>query len=163
MIRNRDSSTNTTNTSNSVDQRPASGQSSAQSSTDTSSKQKKKTVFKEKTVLQWKKDWVSCEKTGDGLVIQCKACRLLGSATNVRGAVQTDPFVNGTTNVKKFAADRHEKSKHHKAAYGMINELLCLRLGNYILHNTYLLWFYDLSNFQGSQLSPQVASFMCCK
>ena len=77
--------------------------------------------MKEKTVLEWKKDWLSCEKTGDGaLLIKCKACSLSGIASRtVRGAVQTDPFVSGTTNVKKFAADRHEKSKHHKANYGM--------------------------------------------
>lgn len=85
-----------------------------------SNKKKKEKVFKEKTVSQWKKDWIACEKTGDGLKIHCKVCRLVtGIATTVRGAVHIDPFVNGTTNVKKFAADRHERSKHHKAAYGM--------------------------------------------
>ncbi|XP_042207949.1 uncharacterized protein LOC121856417 [Homarus americanus] len=79
---------------------------------------KTKVVLKEKTILKWGKDWLLCEMKGKTLEIHCRACReSVNGSSGCRGAVSVDPFVRGTTNIKKYAVDRHGMSGHHQAAY----------------------------------------------
>ena len=84
-------------------------------------KRKKETVLKKSTVISWKKYWLEFDEgeTSSGkLKIHCAACKEFPDKSKIKGAVNTDPFVQGTSNVKKYSADRHERTKSHKKSYG---------------------------------------------
>ena len=89
-------------------------------------KKKKKTVLKEGTVKNWGKDWIQIDQKDSKLVIHCVACKLHGnrSVKRKRNFITSDPFIKGTFNVKKYAADRHESTKFHKDSYSKFTSFL---------------------------------------
>nr|XP_054763515.1 zinc finger protein 862-like [Lytechinus pictus] len=84
-------------------------------------KKKKKTVQRQSTVKSWGLDWLEAEGDSGGITVYCKACRAFppppGAAGRKKfGSVQ-DPFTEGTKNIKKYSAERHQETTAHKTAY----------------------------------------------
>jgi len=113
-------------------------------STSEKKKKKREAVKKVATIKGWNKKWLEitmCDPNHEGkLTMRCKACIQFGHLFQGRkgkgrtqytihrrdGKFTNDPFVKGTPNVKKFSADRHETTEHHKQAYCEFDSFLIM-------------------------------------
>lgn len=82
---------------------------------------KKQTVGCANTILAWKMEWLETETSQTGLSMFCKACRAFPpAAARTSGGPIHDSFIAGTSNIKKYSAERHQDSTGHKKSYGKL-------------------------------------------